>query len=212
MHEYEILYQKWKRYRRKKLTFHLLLFTTIVALLFAGYRYYKNPFIPPKSQLTTPNTQNIILPDKNFETQLSRYKPKKRMKKIKKTKKVVKKQEKSYSISAQKPTTHNFVIKSQTTSLTDLKAAYEAAPTAQKALLVARKYYEKKDYKKAAKWAYKANTLDSSNEESWLLFAKSLAKDGKKRKAVTVLRIYYKKSRSPKAKLLMQKIIDGESL
>ncbi len=77
------------------------------------------------------------------------------------------------------------------------------------ALLLAKAYYKEGDYKQAEDWALKANQLDGSLDESWLLFAKSKVKLGKKQEALKILVAYYKKSRSSKAKGLIEKIKEG---
>jgi len=61
----------------------------------------------------------------------------------------------------------------------------------------------------AEQWALSANKLNNSLEESWLLFAKSKAKLGKKKEALKILVSYYKKSNSIKAKRLIGQIQTG---
>jgi len=78
------------------------------------------------------------------------------------------------------------------------------------ALLLAKAYYNKGDYSKAEAWSLKANKLDSNLEESWLLFAKAKAKLGKKQESVKILASYYKKTRSSKAKVLINKVKRGQ--
>jgi hypothetical protein len=55
-----------------------------------------------------------------------------------------------------------------------------------------------------------ANKLDKNLDESWLLFAKSKAKLGKKQEAINILASYYKKSESAKAKVLIGQIKTGK--
>jgi hypothetical protein len=74
------------------------------------------------------------------------------------------------------------------------------------ALLLAKAFYLQKDYKNSEKWAFTANKLDSSNAESWHIFAKSKLKLGQKNEALKILSTYYKKSHSLKTKALILKI------
>ncbi len=79
------------------------------------------------------------------------------------------------------------------------------------ALKLAEKFYNKKDYKQAQKWALKANDLDSKNEKSWIIFAKSLAKNGKPTKAIQALNAYLKTNpNSKQATALIRKIKHGD--
>ena len=74
------------------------------------------------------------------------------------------------------------------------------------ALLLAKVFYNNRNYLKSEEWALTANKLDSSNDESWHIFAKSKAKLGQKEEALKILSSYYKKSHSPKTKALIIKI------
>jgi len=78
------------------------------------------------------------------------------------------------------------------------------------ALLLAKAYYVKGYYTESEKWALQANSLDSTLAESWIFFAKAKAKLGKKDEAIGILSTYYKKSKSLKARLLIEKIKNGK--
>jgi tetratricopeptide (TPR) repeat protein len=77
------------------------------------------------------------------------------------------------------------------------------------ALLLAKAFYTKGEYRESEKWALTANKLDSSNDESWHIFAKSKLKLGQKNEALKILSSYYKKSHSSKTKALIVKIKTG---
>ncbi len=91
-----------------------------------------------------------------------------------------------------------------------MKAKFLKSNSPRDALLLAKAYYKKSQYVEAEKWAFSANKLDNNLEESWLLFAKSKAKQGKKREALKILSSYYKKSHSTKAKTIMRQIEIGK--
>jgi len=74
------------------------------------------------------------------------------------------------------------------------------------ALLVAKAYYSAGNYKKSEEWSLKANNLNSNLDESWLIFAKSKDKMGKRREALKILIAYYNKSKSSKVKALINKM------
>jgi len=74
------------------------------------------------------------------------------------------------------------------------------------AILIAKAYYNAGNYKKSEEWALKANSLNSNLDESWLIFAKSKDKMGKRREALRILITYYNKSKSYKVKALIEKM------
>jgi len=90
-----------------------------------------------------------------------------------------------------------------------MKQKFAKSNSPRDALLLANTYYKKNNYTEAEQWALSANKLNNSLEESWLLFAKSKAKLGKKKEALKILVSYYKKSNSIKAKRLIGQIQTG---
>lgn len=74
------------------------------------------------------------------------------------------------------------------------------------ALFLARSYYKKGDYEKAAYWALEINKLDEDMEEGLLIFVKSKAKMGRKNEAISILTTYVKKSDSQEATKLLYRI------
>jgi tetratricopeptide (TPR) repeat protein len=78
------------------------------------------------------------------------------------------------------------------------------------AIMIAKEYYSRKRYKESLKWALKANEIDNKKEESWVLFAKSSAKIGKREDAITVLKAFLKNNSSQKAEMLLEEITNGE--
>ena len=104
-------------------------------------------------------------------------------------------------------------IKFQTTRvnyIATMEKKFSKYKSARDAILIAKAYYRKGNYAKAESWALSANKLDKKSEESWLLFAKSKAKLGKKQEAINILASYYKKSKSAKAKALIGQIRTGK--
>ncbi len=78
------------------------------------------------------------------------------------------------------------------------------------ALLLAKAFYREKNYKESEKWALEANKLDSNLDESWIIFAQSKAKMGKKNEAIKILAMYYKKSKSANVRAVIEKIKMGK--
>ncbi len=104
------------------------------------------------------------------------------------------------------------IIKESSSSyaLDAIRKRFGMTHRASDALFLARQYYLSKNFQEAEDWSFKANKLDSSLQEAWLLFAKSKVKLGKTQEAISVLRAYYANSRSSKAKRLLEMIMDGK--
>lgn len=77
-------------------------------------------------------------------------------------------------------------------------------------LFLARTYYKMRKYKKAAYWALQTNNVDSTIEESILIFVKAKVKLGHKNEAIRILAKYVKGSNSPEARLLLKEIKKGK--
>jgi len=104
-------------------------------------------------------------------------------------------------------------MKFQTTSVNyieTMQKKFSKSKNARDAILIAKAFYKKSNYSKSEEWALSANKLDKNLDESWLLFAKSKAKLGKKQEAINILASYYKKSESAKAKVLIGQIKTGK--
>lgn len=91
-------------------------------------------------------------------------------------------------------------------SVDELKTKFDKSNSSDLAVLIAKKYYDIEDYKNSEKWALIANELDSDNEESWVIFAKSKYNLGQKYDAVKVLRIYNDKANSKEIEDLIKHI------
>nr|WP_315017613.1 transformation system protein [uncultured Campylobacter sp.] len=109
---------------------------------------------------------------------------------------------------------NKFQIQSSTSevSVDELKAKFDKANSSDIAVLIAKRYYSTKDYQNSEKWALIANELDSNNEESWIIFAKSKYNLKQKNDAISVLKIYNDKANSANIEDLMKKIEDDTAL
>ena len=58
------------------------------------------------------------------------------------------------------------------------------------AITIAKLYLKKNNLKKVRSWALKANTLNTADPESWIIFADILVKEHKIQKAKELLRVY----------------------
>ena len=87
-----------------------------------------------------------------------------------------------------------------------MKVKFAKNKNPREALLIAKAYYRAGDYENSEKWSLKANSLDRKLDDSWLLFAKSQDKLGKRKEALEVLLAYYNRSKSVKIKNLIDKM------
>jgi len=88
----------------------------------------------------------------------------------------------------------------------EIESRFAFAPDPDDALFLARVYYKKGNYRKAAYWALQTNKLNGDIEESWLIFARAKARTGQKNEAISVLTQYVKKSNSVEARKLLKKL------
>jgi hypothetical protein len=77
-------------------------------------------------------------------------------------------------------------------------------------LFVAKKYYELGNYHQSYNYALITNRINSDIEQSWIIFAKSLVKLGKKDLAINTLKAYKKSSNSYTAEILLEDIQSGK--
>ncbi|WP_304542940.1 CDC27 family protein [Sulfurimonas microaerophilic] len=108
---------------------------------------------------------------------------------------------------------HNKIVIARKTSLQDIKDAemrFKKNNSPALSLFLAKQYYSLGDYSKAYNYALVTNQLDKENEDSWILFSKSLVKLGKKQLAQKALEEYIKFSHSSNAELLLDDITTGE--
>jgi len=77
-------------------------------------------------------------------------------------------------------------------------------------LFVAKKEYQLKNYNEAYNYALITNKLNHNIEDSWIIFAKSLVKLGKKSQAISTLKNYIKYSHSTNAQVLLSEIQSGK--
>lgn len=76
----------------------------------------------------------------------------------------------------------------------DLREKFEETKDIVFALMLAEEHYHDKDYKDALRWSIIANNIDYKNERSWIIFAKSMAKNGSPDKAINALKEYLKQN------------------
>ncbi|ENV8236033.1 transformation system protein [Campylobacter jejuni] len=81
-------------------------------------------------------------------------------------------------------------IDSKILNISDLKKSFYQIPSYEKALNLAKKYFDIKAYQKTIFWALKANELDKQKQDSWLIFAQAKRALGEEKEAQSALDAY----------------------
>ncbi len=99
-----------------------------------------------------------------------------------------------------------FISSKSVASLSFIKKKFYATNNIHFSLLLSQRFYDKKQYDKALKWALISNEIDENNEKSWVLFAKSKMKLGKPQDALNALNVYLKNQNSSQVKKVLDDI------
>ena len=79
------------------------------------------------------------------------------------------------------------------------------------ALAKARFYYLQKDYANTQKWAMRANEIDKTRPEAWILYAKALWYQGKRGKAIQLLRFFLRYQKSREAQKVLSRMLQDKA-
>jgi hypothetical protein len=101
------------------------------------------------------------------------------------------------------------ITQEEANDLNDVVKRFETNKSPALSLFLARRYYDLEQYDLSYEYALRTNEIDSSIEESWLLFARSLVKLGRKDEALKTLGSYARHSNSARAKMLLDEIREG---
>ena len=88
----------------------------------------------------------------------------------------------------------------------EVEARFEQHHDIDDALFLAKSYYKKGDYEKAAYWALETNKLDDDIEESIFIFVEAKVKSGQINEGILILKRYIQQSSSDEAKKLLFRI------
>ncbi len=209
MHEYELVEKRWRRYRYKRVLMKVVFIGIVAILLFILYSLLPQIPLPSLPFLTSKlSQQNYLAPSLDFEKHLKKYvihtPPQTKTSYAKKSEKEIPKES--------APKNRKFLISAQKLTLTQMLDKYKKAPSIDLAIMIANEYFQQKKYKQAMEWAIKANSFDTENEKSWIIYAKSAYKLGDKNKAVNALKIYLYKHKSPQVKKLLTQILQQEGV
>ena len=231
MYDLNELESNWRLYRRRKIKNAVIptlaILSVVVLSVSAGFFIYTESKAPNKQQPIDTNTQSRIIakapelkePEKPKLEQPEQKESKEKkqddgqkgknepktviLESIGEQKKVDEKR------TQQKQQKIDIELK-ETKTLEVLEERYSKHKSADTAAMIAFEHYKNGDYQKAYKWAISANNLDAKNEKSWIVFAESANKLGKKEEAVSALENYIRSSQSDTAKNALSKIKNHE--
>ncbi|MCV6606637.1 MAG: CDC27 family protein [Campylobacterales bacterium] len=87
-----------------------------------------------------------------------------------------------------------------------LQSKFQQEPTFETAVKIADLFYKKEKFREAYNWSLKANEIDSSKEESWIIFAKSSIKLGRTEVAMKAIDAYLESNKSDKLYQIKEEI------
>jgi hypothetical protein len=100
----------------------------------------------------------------------------------------------------------NIIGTSSVVAYKDVEKRFEKNHDIDDALFLAKSYYKKGNYEKAAYWALETNKLDDDVEESILIFVEAKVKSGQINEGLSILKKYINQSASVEAKKLLFRI------
>ena len=228
MYDLNELESKWRLYRRKKIKNVVVpMFAVLTVALLSvsvGFFIYTESKAPnePQNKNTDAKNQTVAgTPEvkepktvKQEEIEAKEPKPDEKQKEKNEPKTVVLEtvaEQKKVDEKHTPPKQQKIDIELKETKTLDvLEERYSKHQSADTAAMIASEHYKNGDYQKAYKWAISANNLDAKNEKSWIVFAESANKLGKKEEAVSALENYIRSSQSDTAKNALSKIKNHE--
>jgi len=237
MYDIKPLEEEWKKYKKKKRKpwFALIFFVLLISLTFLNYKEINFLKLNDRSKLEiVTNQPTAILTDNALTTLKTKKTKENEVLEINETKpmrvtsengsmeivedlpieedvKTIKEPDvKIETVEKPRKKMHLNIIESTSVSAyKDVQRRFEQSHDTDDSLFLAKSYYSQKNYKKAEYWALQTNKVNENIEESWIIFAKSKVKLGRKNQAIHILTNYIKKSNSIEAQNLLNKIKKG---
>jgi len=188
------LEERWEKYNRSRVIIYTLIGICVVLLLIAIYMWIGGGEVTAKQDAPV---QSVVVEKPSRESVSIAYKDKSIVQKAKASKKP--------KIDLKVSENHR-----KDSEVVDVKERFGISKDPMDALFVAKYYYGKDDCKQAQRWALDANRLDSTIEDSWVIFAKCKAKDGDRLEALNILKEYLKIDDSKNIHALIDEIKKGD--
>ncbi len=222
MGEIEELEKRWKKYKLKQYVKRFLYFfivLIVVIFLPVAYKSIKSYQLSKKEQKTPKHDKNTTVTNEPIAKkdtppppeEVASIKPEKK-KHIRPKLHIIVSDE---PINGDDPTTTTNGVEfdksvDNKALVKTIESRFKMTKDYDDAMFLAKYYYAKKNFKKAEYWAMQANLIDSNQEDSWIVFAKAKAKQGKRADALRVLQAYFDRTGSMKIKNLIDRIRKGK--
>jgi len=230
MYDIDVLERQWQRYRRRRLLHNAAIVLGIILLValpttYVAMKYRGERGIKKHKQLhASSSTVEVNRTKQIAEHQVVQKSLQPNIPSLSAGKASVRKPKIVITVSDRKPqsrqsdgdTAEAKQIRLQVTDaksrqvVKEIEARFPETQDYDDAIYLAKYYYEKHRYAQAETWAMRANSIDSSQEESWLLYGKAKAKQGHRAAALRILQAYYDQSGSMRAKMIIDRIRRGK--
>jgi len=199
MYDIKLLEKEWKKYHHKK---YLSIYVGVLALflILLAIVWFVTREKLPKSLVIQENNLSKTVP-KNVKNVVVNVEKKvlEPVEKVVKGIQLLKKKEKRVADKIHKKMKLNIIEASSVDAYKDVEKRFYISRNIEDSLFLAKTYFRKGNYKKSKYWALQTNKIDSTIDESWIIFVKSKLNMGHKNEAISILKKYIKRTGSEKA-------------
>jgi tetratricopeptide (TPR) repeat protein len=223
MYDLKPLEEEWEKYHKKKnLPLYLgaflgfLLISGIGILVYNNYFSNNNNIVKIENNASSPVQINNV-PDKAsnkiLKEEVNNTIVKEEIKKSIPTEMIVdnipileNKRETEVDNKSTKKIHLNIIESSSVDAYEDVEKRFFKSRDVDDSLFLAKAYYSIGKYKKSEHWALQTNKINSTIDESWIIFAQSKVKLGQRSEAISILNNYIQRTGSERAKNSLLKI------
>ncbi len=218
MYDLKPLEEEWEKYHKKKnLPFYLgaflgLLLISIVMLFYNNNFSNKNILKSKNNDLESVQKNDNSLYKVSTEIvkeEVNKTIINKNSKKNKPTEKIVDNipiLEDTVEKEKRKKINLNIIESSGLDAYNDVEKRFLKSRDVDDSLFLAKAYYRIGKYEKSEYWALQTNKINSTIDESWIIFAQSKVKLGQRNEAISILNNYIQRTGSEQAKNSLLKI------
>ena len=222
MYDLKPLEEEWEKYHKKKyLPLYVGAFLGLLLISGITMALYNNNF-SKKHRVKIINNDTAIVQNKHKVTdkvsptasdEINNTMINDKIKSTTPTEKIVDnipiledKREKEENKNVGKKIQLNIIESSSLDDYLDVEKRFLTSKDVDDSLFLAKAYYNMGKYDKSEYWALQTNKINSTIDESWIIFAQSKVKLGQRNEAISILGNYIKRTDSEQAKNSLLKI------
>jgi len=222
MYDLKPLEEEWEKYHKKKyLPLYVGAFLGLLLISGITMALYNNNF-SKKHRVKIINNDTAIVQNKHKVTdkvsptasdEINNTMVNDKIKSTTPTEKIVDnipiledKREKEENKNVGKKIQLNIIESSSLDDYLDVEKRFLTSKDVDDSLFLAKAYYNMGKYDKSEYWALQTNKINSTIDESWIIFAQSKVKLGQRNEAISILGNYIKRTDSEQAKNSLLKI------